>query len=81
MPNINVRKKIEKLSDEMDQLLQHVAQYSGISEKDAMFVDNTATALCEGAARLAAEARAVQGDRSADRLEKDVRRALGFTSP
>lgn len=81
MPNINVRKKLENVSNQLDQIIEHVIQYSGIPSKDAQFIDNVSTQICEASARLAALARDAQGDRSATRLVTDVRRTLGFTSP
>jgi len=81
MSNINVRKRVERISNDIDQLVKHVAQYGGIDKKDAMFVDNIATSIAEQASRLAAVARAVQGDRSAPDLPAKIRKALGFTYP
>ena len=81
MSNINVRKRIERISNDIDELVKHVAQYSDIDAKDARFVDNIATSIAEQASRLAAAARAAQGDRSAVDLPKKIRKALGFTHP
>ena len=46
-----------------------------------MFVDNMATSIAESAAQIAALARAVQGNHSAEHLVRDTRHALGFTQP
>jgi glycerol-3-phosphate dehydrogenase len=81
MPNIQIRKKIESISNELNQLAEHVGNYSGIQLKDARFVNNVATSIAETAAQIAALARAVQGNRSAEHLLRDTRRALGFTQP
>jgi len=81
MPNIRVRPALEKISKDLSKLMNHIAEYSGIPSKDALFIDNEATAIAQQAAQLAAAAREVQGDRSADRVVHDVRRALGFTRP
>jgi hypothetical protein len=81
MANINVKQRLERLSRDMDALVKHVVQYSGVDKKDAFLIDNMATDLAAQAARLAGEARAAAGDRSAMKLVKQVRKALGFTSP
>jgi len=81
MPNINVRKKIEEISNELDRLAEHVGTYSGIQLKDATFVDDVATSVAVTATQIAALARAVQGNRSAEHVVRDTRRALGFTHP
>ena len=80
MANMNVKKRLEKLSNELDQLVTHVVQYSGIDKKEAMLIDTMATSLAAQAARLASEARAAQGQPAAHLLVTRVRRALGFYS-
>jgi len=81
MSNMNVRRRVEKLSDDLDSVIKHVLQYSGIDKKDAMFIDNLATEMSAQAARLAGLSRVVQGDKSGASLEKRVRKALGYTHP
>jgi len=79
MPNINVRKKIESIGKELSKLTEHIANYSGIAPEIARFVDDEMTSISVLAAQVAAMAREVQGDRSAGKVVKDVRRGLGFT--
>jgi hypothetical protein len=81
MANVNVRRRLEQISDELDALVEHVFQYSDIAPKDARFVDNVATGVSEQAARLAGLAREAQGERGGASLPKKVRKALGFTNP
>jgi hypothetical protein len=81
MSNPNVRKRLDNISDELDQLAQHVLHHSGVSAKDALAIDNRCSDIAEQAARIAAEARAAQGNRSGETLVRDVRRALGYTYP
>jgi hypothetical protein len=81
MANMNVKRRIEQISNDLDKLIEHVSQYSDISPGDARFVDNVATGIAEQAARLAGYARQVQGERGASALPKKVRKALGFTIP
>jgi len=81
MANMNVRKRVESIATDLNAVIKHVVQHSGIDSKDAMFVDNIATEIAAQAARLASEARARQGDRSAHKLVEKVRKALGFTYP
>lgn len=81
MPNPNVRKRLDNISDELQILLEHVIQHSGVSEKDALAIDNRCCDIAEMAARIGAEARARQGNRSSKTLVRDVRKALGYTYP
>jgi prophage DNA circulation protein len=81
MANMNVRKRLEAISNDLDAVLKHVSQYSGVDAKEALFIDNVATGIAEAASILAAEARRVSGNRSAASLRKNVRKALGFTKP
>lgn len=81
MPNVRVRPALEKISKELTWLMNYLAEHSSISPQDALFVDNVATGIAEQAAQLAAAARDVQGNRSSESVVRDVRRALGFTSP
>lgn len=81
MPNIRIKSRLETLADELQTVLQHVIQHSGVSPKDAMAVDNRCCEIAEMAARIAAVARETQGNRTADTVVRDVRRALGYTHP
>jgi hypothetical protein len=49
MPNIRVRHAIEKISNELNRVGQHVVDHSGIDPKDARFIEN----VCEDIARTA----------------------------
>jgi hypothetical protein len=82
MPNINVRKAIERISDELERVGNHIVQHSGIAPKDAMFIDNVATGIAETAAQIAGIARQAQGStETPQELTRKTRRALGFTNP
>jgi|WetSurMetagenome_2_1015567.scaffolds.fasta_scaffold345366_2 hypothetical protein len=81
MPNLNVKLRLEKLNNDATILVKHIVQYSGISSKDAGYIDRLAGDLCQIAAQLSAIARAEMGNPSAEDVERDVRRALGFTHP
>jgi hypothetical protein len=81
MANPNVRKRLDNISDELDMLVKHVVQHSGVSEKDALAIDNRCADIVEQAARIGAEARLRQNNRSGETLVRDVRRALGYTNP
>ena len=81
MANPNIRKHLDNIADELDMLVKHVVQHSGVSTKDALAIDNRCSDIAEQAARIAAEARHTQGNTSGKTLVRDVRRALGYTSP
>ena len=81
MANIRVRASIEKISNDLNRLAEHISQYSSIDAKDARFVDNIATDISVTAAQIAAMAREVQGNTSSETLVKKVRKSLGFTNP
>lgn len=81
MPNLNVKKRLEAISNELAAVLQHVTQHSGVSEKDALFVDSRCSEIAEMAARVGVVAREAQGDRSSKKLVTNVRKALGYTYP
>jgi hypothetical protein len=79
--NIRVKQGLEKLSNELDKLAKQINQYSGIDEKEAMFVDNVATQMTVQLAAIAGLARTVMGNKSGGKLVEKVRKALGFTYP
>ena len=81
MANPNVRIHLDNIAEELGMLLQHVIQHSGVSEKDAMAVDKRCDDIAEMAARIGAVARERQGNRSSKTLVRNVRRALGYTTP
>jgi hypothetical protein len=81
MANPNIRKRLDNISDELDMLVEHVLQHSGVSAKDALAIDNRCSDIAEQAARIGAEARLRQGNTSGETLVRDVRRALGYTTP
>ena len=82
MANINVAKRLERISADLSEVAKFIWLYHGIPEKDAMLIDTQATDIAVQAASVAALAREARGDRRApDRIRKAVRRALGFTYP
>lgn len=81
MANINVRKRLEKVSNDLQKIATHIAQHSGVDPKDAPYIDNTSTGIAELAAKISAEAREKMGQRNSHSLVKGVRKALGYTYP
>lgn len=81
MANIRIKEALERISTDLDRVAHHAAVYSGVSKEHAMAVDTLATSIAQTAASISAIARATQGDRSADKLVKNVRKSLGFTKP
>jgi hypothetical protein len=81
MPNIRVRQAIEKISNELNKVGEHIQLHSGIDAKDARFIDNVASDIAQTAAQIAAIAREVQGNTSGETLVRNVRKSLGFTNP
>jgi hypothetical protein len=57
MPNINVRKAIEKISNDVNRLGEHILQYSGVDPRDARFVENVAEDVAKTASQIAQLAR------------------------
>jgi hypothetical protein len=81
MPNIRVKARLESLADELQTVLQHVVQHSGVSPKEAVAIDNRCCEIAESAARIAAVAREASGNRTAETVVRNVRRSLGYTNP
>lgn len=81
MANLNVIKRLNRATMDLREILVFIAQYHGVPRTDAMSIDREATEIATIAVRIAAEARAAMGDRSAGNLTKKVRKSLGFTYP
>lgn len=81
MANIRVLHRLDKITRELRQVLEHITQYHGVPREEAMAIDREATEIATVATRIAADARAAMGDRSAGHLTKKIRKALGFTYP
>lgn len=81
MANVNVPAALARASADLEKTLKQISMYTGVSAAQAVLIDNEATSIAVMAARIAAEARAARGDRSASRLVRAVRKALGFTNP
>lgn len=81
MANIRIKPALERIGADLSRVRKHIIMYSGVSAKDAMLIDNMATAIAEEAAIIAAEARRAQGMTNANTLVTKVRKALGFTYP
>jgi hypothetical protein len=60
MPNINVRKAIEKISNEINRVGQHAVDYSGIDPRDARFIENVCEDIAKTANQIAQLARAAE---------------------
>jgi hypothetical protein len=81
MSNVNVLKRLEKVSKLMPGAVVQAEQYSGVSRENATRVDNECCGIVEQAVRIAIEARVAAGDKRARNLLKRVRKALGYTYP
>jgi hypothetical protein len=57
MPNINVRKAIEKISDDVNRVGQYIVDYSGIDPRDARFIENVCEDIAKTASQIAQLAR------------------------
>jgi uncharacterized protein YjaG (DUF416 family) len=60
MANINVRKRLEKLAEEIEAVAHHVKLYGGISAKDSKAVTNglhTISNACDEIAKEATKAK------------------------
>jgi nitrogen regulatory protein PII-like uncharacterized protein len=57
MPNINARKNIKKISNELNRVGQHIVNYSGIDPKDARFIENVCEDIAKTASQIAQLAR------------------------
>jgi hypothetical protein len=81
MANIRVKAALARIETELQRVYEQIAQYSGIDKSEAVIIDNTATSISSMAADIAGLARQVEGNTSGTRLHKQVRKALGFTTP
>jgi len=81
MANVSVRKQLEKISNDLARVVEHIAQYSGVEQHEARVVDNLGTEISELGAMVATAARDAMGNRSAGSLTTKVRKALGYTKP
>ena len=81
MANIRVLKRLDNITRELRRVLDFITQYHGVPREEAMAIDREATEIATVAARIAADARAAMGDRSAGKLTQKVRKSLGFTYP
>ena len=78
MPNINVLKRLEKISVDLSKLVNHVSKYSGFSSRDVQAVEQEATAVATLAVQLAAAAREYRGDPSSvNSILESVRADVG----
>ena len=83
MANIRIKAALARIESELQSVAKHAQMYSGVDEKDALMIDNDATAIAIAATQLAVMARKARGQpaKSADAVVKKVRKALGFTHP
>ena len=81
MPNINVRLRLEDIANNLDKVVEHIVQYSGIQARDALAIENLSARIAERATRIFAASQEAQGHPSPDRIVRGVRKALGYTSP
>jgi hypothetical protein len=81
MANVNVDAALDRAYKDLLKALQQIKMYSGINKKKALMTDNTASQIAQLAVAICVEAREVMGDKSAGRLLRDVRKALGYTVP
>ena len=81
MGNMNVRARLDRISKDLTAVVKYIEQYHGVSRDEAVMTDNDATNIAEQAARICQAARLATGDRSATKVVRAVRKALGFTYP
>jgi hypothetical protein len=81
MANVRIIPALERAKEELQAAFKQIQMYSGIDKDKAMKVDDLATSIADMASDIAGLARQVQGDTSGGRVNKNVRKALGFTSP
>jgi hypothetical protein len=81
MAKLTIRKRLEKLSEELASMGVYIRDHESDLQEDASQIDNLATGISQQGAALAAVARKVQGHRGTERLVKQVRKALGFSYP
>lgn len=81
MANINVKKRLERLSTELAAVSKHASLYSGVSANEARDIDRVCSDIIQAAAHVAALARAAEGNKSGAGLVNRLRKALGFTYP
>ena len=81
MANIRVKAALDRIHRELEGVYKQIAMYSGIDKKEALQIDNDATAISALAADIAGAARQVQGNTDGKNTHKKVRKALGFTTP
>jgi hypothetical protein len=60
MPNIQVKRAITHISNDLDALAKHIDLYSGIGPNQGRFVESVARDIMETATKIAELARQVQ---------------------
>ena len=80
MANIRVKPALEKIDNDLARVVEQIVHYSGIDQKNARFIENAASGICQAAARIVEIAQSTQGMKYPD-TEKKVREALGYTYP
>lgn len=81
MANVRIVAALERAQEELESAYKQIRLYTGIEEKNAMKIDNIASSISDMASDIAGLARQTAGDASGAKLNKAVRRALGFTNP
>lgn len=81
MANVRVIPGLERAKDELESVYKQIKMYSGIEKDKAMKIDDLATSIADMASDIAGLARQIMGDRSGEKTNKAVRKALGFTTP
>jgi hypothetical protein len=81
MANIRIRPATARISDELNKVVQHAVQYSGVDVKDAPIIENDMMDVIQQAARLAGMARVARGypKSEEEKLVRKIRKALGYT--
>ena len=79
MANLNVKKRLESISNDLLKVAEHVTNHSGIDRAQAMLIENMATDIVLQAVCIIAHARTAYGVKNAQKVIKAVRKALGFT--
>jgi hypothetical protein len=81
MANIRVKQALDRIGRDMRRVREFIQYHHGVPREDALLTDNEATAIAVEAAAISAMARHAMGNRSAGKVVKRVRKALGYTYP
>jgi hypothetical protein len=81
MANINVKIRLNRISNEVTKTLTQVRDYSGMDLTEAIMIDNTCCSIIEQLTKISIISREKMGEKHATKLTKRVRKALGYVIP